>query len=415
MKHDTPLRAATAEAVWERLGGTVEPLGPEECPATEAVGAVLAADVRTAIDYPPYDRAVMDGYAVRTGDFHASPMALRLAGLSRAGSGEPEMLPPGLALQVNTGGPIPKGADAVVVVEKSRSVATATGEELVELDDNPQAEQNIERRGCILAQGDLLLRAGSRIRGGGVAAIVGAGVTRVRCFRRPRVGVLTTGDELVEHGRTLAFGQIHDSNSIVLADLIARRGGAAQRLGRCPDDVAALRTVLARGLEQDLLCVTGGMSKGSHDLVPATLEALGVRWLVTSLDLKPGKPTRIGRSPGGGWVLGLPGNPVSCAVCFILFGHAILDGLQGLGARGPAFLAGRLECDLPANGNRPMFQPAEWYAGPGGKPCVNPILWRGSGDPFGMAGANALAYRERHAPAAPRGDTIRFLALEPPT
>lgn len=412
---DAPLQAATPEAAWDLLARMVRPLAVEELPTAEAVGCVLAADVRTAIDYPPYDRSVMDGYAVRTGDFHTSPTQLRLAGLARAGGAPPEMLPPGRALQVNTGAPIPAGADAVVVVEKSRRIeAAAASPAEVELDDHPSPEQNIERRGCILRAGDLLLRAGARIRGGGVAAIAGAGVTRVRCFRRPAVGVLTTGDELVEHGRALGFGQIHDSNSILLADFIARRGGAATRLGRCPDELDALRAVLARGLENDVLCVTGGMSKGSHDLVPRALESLGVRWLVTSLDLKPGRPMRIGVAPGGGYVLGLPGNPVSCAVCFILFGLAILDGLQGLGARRPTFLAGRLECDLPPGGNRPMFHPAEWFVGPDGRACVNPILWRGSGDPFGMAGASALAYRERHAAAAPRGDTIRFIALEPP-
>jgi len=141
---------------------------------------------------------------------------------------------------------------------------------------------------------------------------------------------------------------------------------------------------------------------------------LGVRWLVNGARLRPGKPLRIGHSETGCWVLGLPGNPVSCAVCFLLFGRVVLEGLQGLPVGKPPHVAGSLEADLPAGGERPIYQPAEWSAGSDGEVYLSPLVWRGSGDPFGMAIANALLYRAAGAPAAPRGETVRFIPLDLP-
>lgn len=184
--------------------------------------------------------------------------------------------------------------------------------------------------------------------------------------------------------------------------------------GRCADEPASLRASLELGLSYDVMIVAGGMSKGTHDLVPSLLEELGVRWLVSSLNLKPGKPTRIGRAETGCWVLGLPGNPVSCAVCFLLFGRCLLQGLQGLGVRPPTHLPGVLADELGAVGERPMYQPGEWAVSPREEIVVTPGRWRGSGDPFGLVGANALIYRAAQSPPAQRGERVRFIPLEAP-
>jgi molybdopterin molybdotransferase len=235
----------------------------------------------------------------------------------------------------------------------------------------------------------------------------------VEAFARPRVTLLSTGDEVAPAEAELTPGQIYDSNTVALAPLIERGGAELVRRERCPDDPAPLRAQLELGLGGDLLCVVGGMSKGTHDLVPQLLEELGVEWLVTSLNLKPGKPTRIGRR-GGAWVIGLPGNPVSAAICFLLFGTRILAGLQGRAVGPPLRLRGEVQVDMPANGARPLFQPAQWSTDREGAPRVCPIAWRGSGDPFGLASADALLYRPAGAPPLTCGEHTPFIPLEIP-
>lgn len=442
MSFDT-LSAARAEQVWSALARHVQPGRTRTLAPDHASGCVLAVELRAAHDYPPFDRAVMDGYALRTNDVRGEVRELRCAGLVSAGLASggatsagvnpaghsapghasaghssaghapfagASLLEPGACLQINTGAPVPAGADAVVMVEKTEALS----ESRVRVMDVPRPGENIERQGAIRRQGDVVVAAGTRVGPGELAAIAAAGVHEATVYAAPQVALLATGDELVDRGRPLRPGQIHDSNSVVLAGLVRRAGGEPDVLARCGDDPSTLRPALELGLTRDVLVVSGGMSKGTHDLTPGLLEQLGVEWLVTSLDLKPGKPTRIGRAPGGCWVLGLPGNPVSCAACFLLFGAPLLDGLLGRAVRPPARLAGRLEGALPANGARPMFQPARWFVGDDGVPRATPLAWHGSGDPFGLSGANALLAREAGAAAAATGAAIEFVPIELP-
>jgi molybdopterin molybdotransferase len=404
------LSAPRAEAVWAALVEQLRPLRQRQIPIEHAMGAVLAEEVRAPADYPPFDRATMDGYAVRTADFAAGRARLRSKGLVRAGAEYPVPLEPGCCVQINTGGPIPPGADAVVVIEKAREEP----EGFVELVDEPRAGQNIEPRGSLRQADEPIAPAGTRIDVGTIAALVAGGCTRVAVWAHPQVVLLSTGDELAARGRPLRYGQILDSNSIALEELIRRAGGETVMLGRCTDEPAELRASLELGLAHDLLVVSGGMSRGTCDLVPGLLEELGVRWLVNGLDLKPGRPMRIGRSPAEGWVLGLPGNPVSCAICFLLFGMMILDGLQGLPVRPPPRLRGVLQGELAAGGSRPMFHPATWSADADGTPVLQPLNWRGSGDPFGLISCNALICRPENAEPARRGAAVQFLPLDRP-
>ena len=404
------LEAATPEQVWEALRAHVQSGRTRELPIEETIGAVLAHEARSAHDFPPFDRAVMDGYALRVADFKQGKARLRNVGLVRAGAEELGSLEPGTCIRINTGAAIPPGADAVVMVEKTRE----NGEGYVEFDDNPEAGQHIDKQASLVRANDVLVSAGTRIGAGTLAALVAGGKTRVEVFSRPRVAQLSTGDELVEQGEELKEGQVYDSNSVALEELIRRSGGETVMFGRCPDEPMALRASLELGLANDLLCITGGLSKGTHDLVPGLLEELGVQWLVRGTRLKPGKPGRIGRAETGCWVLGLPGNPVSCMVCFLLFGRALLDGLQGLPIERPPHAAGVLEAEMPGNGERPMYCPGKWCVGPDGDVRVSPLAWRGSGDPFGMSVANALVYRSADAPKAPKGQTVHFVPLDLP-
>ncbi len=409
MTHE-PLSGARAEQVWDLLAREVRALPPIEIDAANALNFVTAADVRAAFDFPPFDRAVMDGYAVRCEDFSGGQAVLRNAGLIRAGDAATAGVGAGTCVQINTGAPLPAEADAVVIVENSEPREDGT----VLLRDEPAPMQNIERRGGIVRKGDLLIRAGSRIGPGALAALIAGGAERISVFTRPRVAVLSTGDEIIPPGEQRDGPQLFDSNGAMLGELILAARGAPLSLGRCPDDAGKLRELFERGLKLDVFCVTGGMSKGSHDLAPQVLEQLGVEWLITSLHLKPGKPTRIGRAPGGCWVLGLPGNPVSCAVCFLLFGRLVLDGLQGLPVRPPVRLRAKLTTPMPGNGKRPLYQPAEWHAAPDGGPAATPLPWRGSGDPFGMTWANALICREESAGPSSAGEPVTILPLDLP-
>ncbi len=403
------LQSATPHEVWRILAEHVRPGRAVSRPIEDAIGAVLAADVRARGPIPAFDRSIMDGYAVRLADFRDGHARLRCRDLARAGAAGAAAVEPGTCVQINTGAPIPVGAEAVVIIEN----ATSRADGFVELADRPTAGQNIERRGGILSAGDCIAHAHTRVRAGTAAALVAGDIAEVSVFEQPEVCVVVTGDELVGAGDSLGPGQIRDSNSIALRELIREAGGRPTLLGRAPDEPDALRGMLERGLSAPLLCVSGGMSKGTHDLVPAALGELGVRWLVESLKLKPGKPTRIGVAPSGAWVIGLPGNPVSCCVCFLLFARALLDGLQGLPIRRPPHLRGVLDGAIAPAGGRDLYQPARWSADERG-PRVHPLPWRGSGDPFGLAGATALLY----LPAAPRGEAppptseVEFLPLD---
>lgn len=400
-------RLCDADEVWRLLVENVRPLDIEEVAVGEARGRRLAADATCRFDFPPFDRAVVDGFAVRSADFQGGAARLKAIDLVRAGGPRGAALTAGHCARINTGAPLPDGADAVVMVER----ATDPEAELVELRDSPTFGANIDRAGAILRHGATVVPRGARVTNGALAALVSAGVSRVRSHRPPRVTLLTTGDELVDAGAPLGDGQVYDSNALLLGGEIRAAGAVLLHVGRCPDDRAALEGALRDALASDVLIVVGGMSRGTHDLVPRTLSDLGVSWLVAGLQIKPGKPTRIGRSPSGGWVMGLPGNPVSAAVCFSLFGRALMSGLAGGPCGPPPRLRAILATPLPANGGRPMYQPARWSADADGTLRAEPLTWRGSGDPFGLALATALIAREANAPSAVAGDAVALMPL----
>lgn len=403
-----PVAALRAEIVIQRLSAAVTPLPAVELLASEAIGRVLAEDIAAAFDYPPFDRAVVDGYALRSSDLTIPGERLALSGAIRAGVTPQSAVAPGSCVQINTGAPIPENADAVCMVEST----TTIGETLIEFAFPPNFGDGIERRASLRTKDEILVEARQRITPGRLAALIAAGATAIRAYPAPRIAILTTGDELAAPDQTPGDGQIRDSNGPALAELVRQSGGIADLIGRAHDSREALREQLLTGLRvSDMLIVCGGMSKGTHDYVPSELSKLGVEWLVESVDVKPGKPTRIGRTPAGTWIVGLPGNPVSAIVCFHLFARAIMEGLQGLTIRPLKFARCRTQIALSANGNRPMFQPARWSIEPAGDLSMLPIVWRGSGDPFGLADANALLYRPDNSPATAAGDVVPFVPL----
>ena len=377
-------------------------------PLFQALGRTQAADVTCDIDYPPFDRAMMDGFAVRAQDVTEPGTRLRLLGSVAAGSAATRPLGRGESYRINTGAPVPTGATAVVPVEMAD---VAPGGEMVTLSIATVAGLHVASRSSCARAGSVVLAAGLRIEAAEIATAAAAGATQVTVYADPTVGILATGDELVPIDQRPATAQIRNSNSSMLHALVARAGGEAVDLGIAPDQSDALGVAIGRGLRCDLLCITGGVSMGEHDLVPGCLSRLGCTTHFRRVAIKPGKPTLLATSARGGLVFGLPGNPISAMVSFLLFVEPALRIRQGRGPHGPRLINAIVEAAMPGVGDRESYWPVRMEPDDDGHLRAKPLSWRGSGDPFGVAGANALLVRPRRDGPLKPGDAVKVLPL----
>jgi molybdopterin molybdotransferase len=305
----------------ELVLSVARPLGTERVPIEAAHGRVLAADLKAAGDVPPFACSAMDGYAIIDGE---EDRTLAVVGESRAGTPSADPLTDGKAIRISTGGAIPEGATAVIPQENVEAhdgtihtrFAVAEGE-------------HVRKAGEDMRAGETVLPAGTTLGGAELGAAVSAGAAELTVYRRPRVQVLSTGDELRAPGEPLGPGEIHNSNAPMLDALASTDGAVTTTPQRLPDDRAATEAGLAGALEtNDVVIVTGGVSVGPHDHVKPALAELGVEEVFWRVALQPGKPTWFGRR-GGTLVFGLPGNPVSAVVTFSLFVRPALAALQG--------------------------------------------------------------------------------------
>ncbi len=301
----------------------VSPLPAERVALEVALGRVVSEGLHSRSDVPPFDSSAMDGFAVAPG----AEGVLEISGEARAGSPSPTPVRPGSAVRISTGAVVPRGAGAVVALEQ----AEVSGERVRV--PAPPAGDNIRRRGEALAAGALLLHEGAGLGPAALGVLASAGHCEVRCARRPRVAIVTTGDELVPPGHPLEPGQIWSSNPIALAGQVALAGGVTQGSETVADDPQATRDALRGALAAaDVVCVSGGVSVGPHDHVKGALAELGVSERFWGVALRPGKPTWFGELAGDArsvLVFGLPGNPVSAMVTFQLFVAPALRALQG--------------------------------------------------------------------------------------
>jgi molybdopterin molybdotransferase len=408
--------------------------GTERVPLARAAGRVLAAPVRADRDQPPFARSTRDGFACRAAE--ASTHApLKIAGATRAGAAPSGTVARGAAWEIMTGAPVPRGADAVMMLEH------------VEVADGPQARtvrllpqrtiafgENIVARGAQARKGAQLLPAGTAIGAAQIALAAACGAGALEVFRRPRVAILATGDELVPVNKSPAPGQIRNSNAPMLAAMVSAHGGEPWVLPIARDTAkaldAALGKILATRAGTDLLLITGGVSAGKFDLVEPALARIGARFHFTGVRIQPGKPAVFGELPTStkheieravlrpnsanaaipACFLGLPGNPVSSAVTFMLFAAPLLRALCGAQEAEPRFALARLAADVKTKTGLTRFLPAACTF-TGSAPEVALIDWQGSGDIAAMARANCFLVVPEDADRIGAGETVRILLV----
>ena len=370
------------------------PFVPQPFLLADALGLMLAEDALADADSPPFDKSLVDGFAVRLAD-GAQP--LPVIEVVAAGQVPVAKLDRTAAIQIMTGAPLPIGAEAVVPVEHTSHRVDADGRMLVSIPTHVatwKVGTNIVRRAASTKQGDLVVSAGSELRPQELGALAEFGHSSVLARRRPRVAVLATGDELVPIEQTPGPGQIRNSNETMLVAQIRRANGEPVPLGIARDERSHLRERIERGLQADVLVLSGGVSMGEKDLVPSELSAAGVRQVFHKVNVKPGKPVWFGVcdiSPNRHTlVFGLPGNPVSSMVCFELFVRPALRRLMGVAPAESSVVTARLTAPHTTKGDRPTYQPAqlEWRSD---GPIVTAVPWVGSSDLRATVAANSMA------------------------
>jgi molybdopterin molybdotransferase len=382
----------TVEEALQLVAKHARPLVPRRVALGDAGGLVLAEDVASDINSPPYDKALMDGYAVVAGDREPERRVLE-----EVAAGDVPHLPvtPGTATRIMTGAPIPEGADAVVPVEQTEMV----DDRIVRLlETDLQPDQNVMKLGTSLRAGDVVLRAGAVLRPIEIAILAEVGHGMLVVQPRPRVAVLPTGNELVQVGERPAAGQIRNSNGPLLVAAAARADAEGFELPIARDDRDSLRSLVEEGLAADVLLLSGGVSAGKFDLVPEVLAELGVEPVFHKIALRPGKPLWFGVKKFADrcvLVFGLPGNPVSSFVCFELFVRPAIAALAGRGFGSPNSATAQLSHAYIHKGGRAACLPARiatpTHPTTGNKtPTVEILTWHGSADMATLAQANGL-------------------------
>jgi molybdopterin molybdotransferase len=420
--------------------------GVERVPLNRALGRVLAEPLRADTDQPPFPRSTRDGFACRAAEV-STHRPLAVVGSTRAGQTSFGPLPRGTVWEIMTGAPVPNGADAVIMLEHVEDSIAHVKESRASADKTGSAPartirllpprtirkgENIVARAAQARKGDKLLPVGSLITGAQIALAASCGCTSLNVFVKPRVAILSTGDELVPIRSTPGPSQIRNSSSAMLAAMVSAAGGDPWILPIARDTAKSLDAALARASVADLLLITGGVSAGKFDLVEPALIRAGARFHFTGVRIQPGKPLVFGELPRrstslvqnkyGTKCFGLPGNPVSSAVTFLLFAAPVVAALAGRSASGPNFVLARLIEDVKNKHGAPAdrsssvgrktgltrFLPAACtFSGP--TPEVALVPWQGSGDLAAMARANCFLVVPENTDRLRAGSTVRIL------
>jgi molybdopterin molybdotransferase len=390
----------SVEDALTRLLALVEALSPEQISLADGLGRVLAEGAAARRTQPPFAVSAMDGYAVRADDLARIPVELRIVAEVPAGAGFGGRVGPSEAARIFTGAPMPAGTDTVVIQEDTER----SGDRVRVLEGAPRSRY-VRREGLDFAEGDVLLRPGRRLGARDIGLLAAMNRPWLFVHRRPRIGILSTGDEIVMPGDPVGPHQIVSSNSLALAAIVAACGGIAVSVGNAPDDPEALRRVAAATRGVDLLVTTGGASVGEHDLVREALAADGFDLDFWQIAMRPGKPLMVGRYRGTP-MLGLPGNPVSTFVCAMLFLVPAIERLSGLPATGGHMPTARLGADLAANDRRQDYLRARLARAADGVEEVFAFEVQDSSMMRLLSAADCLILRPPEAPAAAAGSIV---------
>jgi len=409
----TILSFEAARHIVEEHAAQLRPRGKDLVELLDGVGQVLAEPVVADRNFPPFPRATRDGYAVRAADLAQLPAGLQVIGEIKAGADVRLQLQTGEAASIMTGAPAPSGADAVVMVEYT----TREGD-LVRISKGISAGENIVPAGAEAKRGERLLTPGTRLDHAAIAVAASVGKSRLLAYSKPRVAVLSTGDEIVDIDIGPAAYQIRNSNTYSLAAQIQAAGGEPLLLPIAPDEPGRLRELIEDGLEADLLLLTGGVSMGKYDLVEQALQGLGAEFFFTGAQIQPGRPVVFGRVPWDAsspeithrYFFGLPGNPISTMVTFELFTRPVVEALAGMTPRQLVFLHARLKSEIKTKTGLKRFLPG-LLSGEFEHAEVELLRWQGSGDIAATARANCYVVVPADRERIPAGEWVPILSI----
>jgi molybdopterin molybdotransferase len=393
----------SVEEALARLLAPLTALPPEQVSVADAVGRVLAEDVAARRTQPPFAASAMDGYAVRAEDVANVPATLRIVAEIPAGAGYGGTIGEGEAARIFTGAPLPAGADAIVIQED-----TERDSDRVTVKEGAPKGRYVRRAGLDFAEGDVLLTPGKRLTPRDIGLAAAMNRPWLFVHRRPRVGILSTGDEIVMPGDPIGPHQIVSSNALALAAFTTACGGVPVLVGNAPDDPDALRHIARAAQGTDLFVTTGGVSVGEHDLVRDVLSEEGLAIDFWQIAMRPGKPLMVGRYRGVPMV-GLPGNPVSTLVCSLLFLKPALERLSGLPEDNEPPVTARLGVALKQNDRRQDYLRARLQRASDGALEVVPFEVQDSSMMRPLAASDCLVMRPPNAPALPAGSEVPII------
>jgi molybdopterin molybdotransferase len=388
-----------------RVIAAFEALPSEIVSVADATGRVLAVPPAARLTQPPSDLSAMDGYAVRTADVPAAPTTLKLVGQAPAGGSYDHALKPGETVRIFTGGPLPMGADAIVIQEDTK----ADGEKITVL-EAPRPGRHVRKAGLDFASGDTPLNAGRTLTTRDVALAAAMNHPWLSVHRKPRVAILSTGDELVMPGEPVGRNQIVSSSGIAVAALVRGWGGEPMLFDVARDNAALIQSRIAAGAQHDLLITLGGASVGDHDLVQDALKAQGFAMNFWKIAMRPGKPLMFAAKDRAR-VLGLPGNPVSTMVCALLFMKPAMDRMLGQAGDLVGTVPARLAVDLKMNDQREDYVRSTLSRAADGSLTVTPHPVQDSSMLSVLAESSAFLVRPAHDPARKAGETVQVVDL----
>lgn len=397
----------SVEEARARILAQIEAVGTEIVALSEAHGRVTAEPLAARRTQPPKAVSAMDGYALRAEDLTPCPATMRIVAEVPAGASYDLKLNPGEAVRIFTGAPLPAGADAIVIQE---DVTADNAAKTIVVSDPVQARTYVRPAGLDFQEGDVLIKKGEvlSVRMIGLAAAMDR--PWISVHRKPRIAILSTGDEVALPGDPIGPNQIVSSNGPALAAAVKAMGGNPTLLPIAPDDPAQLKRIALDAAGHDMLLTTGGASVGDHDLVGSALKEVGLELDFWRIAMRPGKPLMFGKISGVP-MLGLPGNPVSAMVCFLLFGLPAMKALMGLLNPEPVFETARLTEPLKENDRREDYLRGQLHPDSGGMPLVKAFGKQDSSMMSRLSEADCLIRRAPHASASNSGeavDIIRF-------